>query len=112
MRGSTETPRAVLTCRAGSFKELDKRFSFAQFQLLCCSYVTGSILIGIIGIALAGIPLKLPSWPAPLLSLPHPSGTFMKLDLRAATQLGLGEFVFVFFFVDLFDYVGHAGGRL
>lgn len=78
--------------------------------ILMVKRVTGSILIGIIGIALAGIPLKLTSWPAHLLSLPHPSGTFMKLDLRAATHLGLGELIFVFFFVDLFDNVGTLVG--
>jgi AGZA family xanthine/uracil permease-like MFS transporter len=78
--------------------------------ILMVKRVTGSILIGIIGIALAGIPLKLTSWPTHLLSLPHPSGTFMKLDVRAAMHLGLGELVFVFFFVDLFDNVGTLVG--
>jgi AGZA family xanthine/uracil permease-like MFS transporter len=78
--------------------------------ILMVKRVTGSILIGIIGIALAGIPLKLTSWPVHLLSLPHPSGTFMKLDLRAATHFGLGELIFVFFFVDLFDNVGTLVG--
>src|SRR5579863_7926611 len=78
--------------------------------ILMVKRVTGSILIGIIGIALAGIPLKLTSWPAHLLSLPRPSGTFLKLDLRAATHLGLGELIFVFFFVDLFDNVGTLVG--
>jgi adenine/guanine/hypoxanthine permease len=78
--------------------------------ILMVKRVTGSILIGIIGIALAGIPLKLTRRPAHLLSLPHPSGTFMKLDLRAASHLGLGELIFVFFFVDLFDNVGTLVG--
>src|SRR5579859_725590 len=78
--------------------------------ILMVKRVTGSILIGIIGIALAGIPLKLTSWPAHLLSLPRPSGTFLKLDLRAAAHLGLGELIFVFFFVDLFDNVGTLVG--
>jgi AGZA family xanthine/uracil permease-like MFS transporter len=78
--------------------------------ILMVKRVTGAILIGIIGIALAGIPLKLTNWPAHLLSLPRPSGTFMKLDLRAAAHLGLGELVFVFFFVDLFDNVGTLVG--
>src|SRR5260370_18879039 len=62
--------------------------------ILMVKRVTGGILIGIIGIALAGIPLKLTSWPAHLLSLPHPSCTFMKFDLRAADHLGLGDLVF------------------
>ncbi len=78
--------------------------------ILMAKRVTGAILIGIIGIALAGIPLKLTTWPGHFLSLPHPSGTFMKLDLRSAARLGLGELVFVFFFVDLFDNVGTLVG--
>jgi len=78
--------------------------------VLMAKRVTGAILIGIIGIALAGIPLKLTTWPGHFLSLPHPSGTFMKLDLRSAARLGLGELVFVFFFVDLFDNVGTLVG--
>src|ERR1700681_3011028 len=40
--------------------------------ILMAKRVTGAILIGIIGIALAGIPLKLTSWPAHFVSLPHP----------------------------------------
>jgi adenine/guanine/hypoxanthine permease len=48
--------------------------------------------------------------PDHLFSLPHPSATFLKLDLRAAAKIGLGELVFVFFFVDLFDNVGTLVG--
>ena len=43
---------------------------------------------------------------------PHPSGTFLKLDLRSATKLGLGELIFVFFFVDLVRQRRHVGGRV
>ena len=68
--------------------------------------VGGAILIGIVAIAFAGIPLGLSHWPEHLFSVPHPSGTLFKLDLRGATKLGLGELVFVFFFVDRFDNVG------
>ncbi len=39
-----------------------------------------------------------------------PGGTFLKLDFRSAAKLGLGELVFVFFFVDLFDNVGTLVG--
>jgi adenine/guanine/hypoxanthine permease len=78
--------------------------------ILMAKRVTGAILIGIVGITLLGIPLKLASWPAHFVSLPHPSGTFLKFDLRSATHLGLGELIFVFFFVDLFDNVGTLVG--
>jgi AGZA family xanthine/uracil permease-like MFS transporter len=78
--------------------------------ILMARRVGSAILIGIIAVALAGIPFGLAHWPAHLFSLPHPSGTFLKLDLRAATKIGLGELVFVFFFVDLFDNVGTLVG--
>jgi len=78
--------------------------------ILMAKRVTGAILIGIVGITLLGIPLKLATWPSHFLSLPHPAGTFLKLDLRSAMHLGLAELIFVFFFVDLFDNVGTLVG--
>jgi AGZA family xanthine/uracil permease-like MFS transporter len=78
--------------------------------ILVARRVSSAILIGIVAITLAGIPLGVSQWPHHLFSLPHPSGTFFKLDLRSAAKLGLGELVFVFFFVDLFDNVGTLVG--
>jgi len=78
--------------------------------ILVARRVGSAILIGIIAIAIAGIPLGVSHWPAHVFSLPHPGGTFLKLDLRSAAKLGLGELVFVFFFVDLFDNVGTLVG--
>lgn len=78
--------------------------------ILVARRVGSAILIGIIAITIAGIPLGVSHWPAHIFSLPHPSGTLFKLDLRSATKLGLGELVFVFFFVDLFDNVGTLVG--
>jgi adenine/guanine/hypoxanthine permease len=78
--------------------------------VLMARKTTGAILIGIVIIALAGIPFGLTTIPPHIFSLPHPSGTFLKLDFRAATKIGLGELIFVFFFVDLFDNVGTLVG--
>ena len=78
--------------------------------ILMARRVSGAILLGIVIIALGGVPLGLTHWPAEFFSLPHPSGTFLKLDLPGAMKLGLGELVFVFFFVDLFDNVGTLVG--
>jgi AGZA family xanthine/uracil permease-like MFS transporter len=78
--------------------------------ILMIRKVGSAILLGIVAIALAGIPLGLAHWPGQLFSWPHPSGTFLKLDLRSATRLSLGELIFVFFFVDLFDNVGTLVG--
>src|SRR5205814_8478846 len=86
--------------------------------ILMARRIASAILLGIVVITLAGIPLGLSQWPTHFFSLPHPSGTFLKLDLRSAAKLGLGELIFVFFFVDLFDNVGtlvgvcEAGGFL
>ena len=80
--------------------------------ILMVRRVGSAILIGIVAITLVGIPLGVSHWPAHLFSLPHPSGTFLKLDLRSATKLGLGELVFVFFFVDLIRQRGNARRRL
>jgi len=78
--------------------------------ILVARRIGSAILIGIIAITIAGIPLDVSHWPAHIFSWPHPSGTLFKLDLRSATKLGLGELVFVFFFVDLFDNVGTLVG--
>src|SRR5258707_12112471 len=48
--------------------------------ILMSRKVGGAILIGVVTIAVAGIPLGLSHWPAHPFSLPHPSGTFLKLD--------------------------------
>ena len=78
--------------------------------ILMARRIGSAILLGILAIAIAGIPLGLAHWPDHLFSLPHPSGTFLKLDFRSAFKLGLGELIFVFFFVDLFDNVGTLVG--
>jgi adenine/guanine/hypoxanthine permease len=74
--------------------------------VLLARKVDSAILIGILLIAILGIPAGVSHWPKQLFSWPHPAGTLFKLDIRAAAKLGLGELVFVFFFVDLFDNVG------
>jgi len=78
--------------------------------ILMARRFSSAILLGIVAITLAGIPLGLSHWPSHFFSLPHPSGTLLKLDLRSAAKLGLGELIFVFFFVDLFDNVGTLVG--
>ena len=74
--------------------------------ILLARRVDSAILIGIAAITIIGIPLGVSHWPHQLFSWPHPAGTLFKLDLRSAFKLGLGELVFIFFFVDLFDNVG------
>jgi len=78
--------------------------------ILVARRVSGAILLGIVAITIAGIPFGLAHWPQHLFSRPHPEGTFLKLDLAGAIKLGLGDLIFVFFFVDLFDNVGTLVG--
>ena len=78
--------------------------------ILMARRIGSAILVGIVAIAMAGIPLGLAHWPDHLFSWPHPSGTFFKLDFRSAFKISLGELIFVFFFVDLFDNVGTLVG--
>lgn len=78
--------------------------------VLMARKVTGAILLGVLIIAIAGIPLGLTHWSGHFFSMPHPSGTLLKLDFLSATKLAFGELIFVFFFVDLFDNVGTLVG--
>jgi adenine/guanine/hypoxanthine permease len=72
--------------------------------------VNGAILLGILGTMLFGIVRGLAHWPTALVAWPHPSTTFLKLDLPGAAHLGLLEIIFIFLFVDLFDNVGTLVG--
>ncbi len=70
----------------------------------------GAILAGIFATTLLGIFRGLGHWPTAVFSWPHPSSTWLQLDLRGALHLGLLEIVFAFLFVDLFDNVGTLVG--
>jgi adenine/guanine/hypoxanthine permease len=97
--GKTSDPQVILAA-----------VGVVLIAILMARRVGSAILIGIVIITLVGIPFKVSQWPTHLFSWPHPSGTLFKLDLRAAFKIGLGELVFVFFFVDLFDNVGTLVG--
>jgi adenine/guanine/hypoxanthine permease len=82
----------------------------AIMLVLMTRKITGAILIGVLVTTLIGILRGLSSWPAAIFSWPHPSSTWLQLDLRGALHLGLFEIIFVFLFVDLFDNVGTLVG--
>jgi AGZA family xanthine/uracil permease-like MFS transporter len=82
----------------------------AIMLVLMARKITGAILIGIVATTLAGIWRGMERWPTAIFSLPHPSGTWLQLDLRGAVHLGLLEIIFIFLFVDLFDNVGTLVG--
>ena len=95
-------------------------FSNHEAQLACVGLaimlvlmtrkITGAILIGILVTTGLGIARGMASLPSAIFSLPHPSLTWLQLDVRGALHLGLFEIVFVFLFVDLFDNVGTLVG--
>jgi AGZA family xanthine/uracil permease-like MFS transporter len=95
-------------------------FSNRETQLACIGLalmlifmtrkMNGAILIGIFATTLLGIFVGVAHWPHAILSLPNPSLTWLKLDVRGALHLGLLEIIFVFLFVDLFDNVGTLVG--
>jgi adenine/guanine/hypoxanthine permease len=85
-------------------------FGLVLTAILMARRVNGAILIGIIVTTLAGVARGMTHWPSAIVSMPNPSGTWMKLDLRAALHLGLIEIIFAFLFVDLFDNVGTLVG--
>jgi adenine/guanine/hypoxanthine permease len=82
----------------------------AIMLILMTRKITGAILIGVLATTFVGILRGMASWPTTFLSLPHPSATWLQLDLRGALHLGLLEIIFVFLFVDLFDNVGTLVG--
>lgn len=85
-------------------------FGLALTVMLVARKISGAILLGILGTTLLGILRGQAHWPSALVSLPHPAGTLMQLDLVGAVHLGLLEIIFVFLFVDLFDNVGTLVG--
>lgn len=95
-------------------------FSDHEVQLACVGLVitlalmarrvSGAILIGIFLTTVIGILRGMAKWPAAIFSLPHPSSTWLQLNIRGALHLGLLEIIFAFLFVDLFDNVGTLVG--
>jgi adenine/guanine/hypoxanthine permease len=97
----------------GSFSNRETQLAcigLAIMLVLMTRKITGAILIGILTTTLLGIPRGMATWPGAVFSLPHPSLTWLQLDLRGAMHLGLFEIIFVFLFVDLFDNVGTLVG--
>lgn len=97
----------------GNFSNRDVQaacFGLALTLVLMARKINGAILLGILGTTLLGIFRGMAQWPRSIFSLPHPSATLFKLDLRGAVHLGLLEIIFVFLFVDLFDNVGTLVG--
>lgn len=97
----------------GTFSDREAQMAtvgLAIMLILMARKVHGAILIGIFATTLVGVFRGMASWPKAIFSMPHPSSTWLQLDLRGAFHLGLFEIIFVFLFVDLFDNVGTLVG--
>jgi AGZA family xanthine/uracil permease-like MFS transporter len=68
--------------------------------------VQGSVVIGILVTAAAGIPFGLTTFHGVVAAPPSLAPTFLQMDLAGALSLGLVSVVFVFFLVDLLDNTG------
>ena len=69
--------------------------------------IKGSILIGILATALAGMALKLSPFPGGLMAMPPSMAPVaFKLDIMGALKVSLWANIFSFMFVDLFDSLG------
>jgi adenine/guanine/hypoxanthine permease len=85
-------------------------FGLILTVILMARKVRGAILIGVFATTLLGIIRGIAHWPSAIVSLPHPSSTFLQVDFRGAIHLGLLEILFAFLFVDLFDNIGTLMG--
>ena len=85
-------------------------FGILLTLVLMVRKINGTILLGILGTTIFGIVRGIAHRPTHFISLPHPSGTLLQLDLRGAVHLGLWEIIFAFLFVDLFDNIGTLMG--
>ena len=97
----------------GSFANHEAQLAcigLAVMLVLMTRKVHGAILIGVLITTVIGILRGMAAWPKAVFSMPHPSSTWLQLDLKGALHLGLFEIIFVFLFVDLFDNVGTLVG--
>jgi AGZA family xanthine/uracil permease-like MFS transporter len=97
----------------GSFADREVQtacFGLVLTLVLMARNINGAILVGIVGTSLLAMLRGISNWPSAIVSLPHPSSTFLQLDLRGAIHLGFLEILFAFLFVDLLDNVGTLVG--
>jgi len=86
-------------------------FGLLVAGLLLARGVRGALLISILATSAAGMIFGIVPWPTGFMS-PPPSiaPIFMKMDFRAALNIGLIPIIFTFTFVDLFDTMGTLVG--
>ena len=103
----TASPATMVTL--GNLRDPKTLLALGGLLLICALLVRGvrgAMLIGILATAAAGAALGFFDWTPHAYSPKALAGTWMKLDVRGALNLGLLEIIFVFLFVDVFDNVG------
>ncbi|MFT8245333.1 NCS2 family permease [Roseomonas sp. BN140053] len=93
--GHLSDPKVILAC-----------LGFLLIAGLVARGVPGAIILGIIIIALAGIPFGLTTFNGVVSLPPSLAPTFLQLDIPGALGIGLVGIVFTFFLVDLLDNAG------
>jgi len=93
----------------GDVKSPEVILTFTGFALITALHyrkVTGSVIIGILGVTVIGAFFGLVEYNG-VMAMPSGLGaTFLQLDILGAIELGLFAVIFAFLFVDLFDTSG------
>ena len=79
-------------------------------SILISKGVRGAILFGMVGTALAGLPLGIVKYHGILSMPPSLAPTFLKLDLNGIFSASGATIIFIFFFLALFDTIGTLVG--
>ena len=79
---------------------------FCAFAALSARRVPGAAIIGMLGVAAAGLALGVSEWRGIASLPPDPTPTLLALDLAGALQAAMLTVVLTFLIVDLFDTTG------
>ena len=79
---------------------------FCAIVALSARRVPGAAIIGILGVAAAGLALGVSEWQGIASLPPDPTPTLLALDLAGALQAGMVGVILTFLIVDLFDTAG------
>jgi AGZA family xanthine/uracil permease-like MFS transporter len=79
---------------------------FLVMAVLTQRQVQGAMIIGVLGVTLAGIPFGLVEYAGLVSAPPSLAPTFMQLDIAGALDLSMISVIIAFLFVNLFDTAG------
>ena len=79
---------------------------FCAIAALAARRVPGAALIGMLGVAAAGLILGVSEWKGVASLPPDPTPTLLALDIAGALQAGMLAVILTFLIVDLFDTTG------